>query len=457
MRAEGVAVGPAHKKVVEAAGFEPATPCSQSRCATKLRHASTVVRGKDTYPGCLRLENGAMPKSSQRLDLIPPYLFTEIARLKREAIAGGADVIDLGIGDPDLPTPQGVIDALTTAAQRPETHRYDETARGWETFLEAAARFYQREFGVAVDPKTQMAQVIGSKEGLAHLAWAFCDPGDVAIVPNPGYPVYKTNALMAGAEVYETPLREEAGFLPDLTAIPSEVARRAKLMYVCYPGNPTGSVATPEFYADLVAFCREYDILAVNDMAYGTVCYDGYKNPTILQVPGAEDVALEFHSLSKMFNMTGWRLGFTVGNQDAVAALQKLKNNIDSKQFPAISEAGAYALDHLDNAETIAVYQARRDQLVDGLNAIGWSVTKPKAAFYIWARVPRDDMDSKTFAAELLTKAHVLTIPGIGYGSEGEGYVRMSLTLMGDRNGERFAEAVRRIAASGLVPASVRS
>lgn len=393
-----------------------------------------------------------MPKPSSRLDKIPPYLFAEMARIKREAVAKGADVIDLGIGDPDLPTPQPVIDALTASVTKPETHRYDETARGWTTFLEAAARFYAREFGVQLDAAADFTQVIGSKEGLAHLAWAYADPGDTVIVPNPAYTVYKVNALMAGADVHEVSLKEEHGFLPDLASIPTDVARAAKLFYVCYPNNPTGATATPEFYRDLVDFCRQYDILAVNDMAYGTVCYDGYKNPTILQVPGGQDVAIEFHSLSKMYNMTGWRLGFACGNAEAVNTLQRLKSNIDSKAFPAIAEAGAHALDHVNNDPTIALYQKRRDNLVEGLRSIGWNVPKPKAAFYIWARVPVPGMTSAEFAGALLETAHVLVIPGNGYGTEGEGYVRMSLTLMGDRDGERFAEAVKRIASSGLVP-----
>jgi len=393
-----------------------------------------------------------VPKPSTRLEKIPPYLFAEMARIKREAIAKGADVIDLGIGDPDLPTPVPVREALKKAVDDPSTHRYDETALGWVPFLKAAAGFYEREFGVRLDAEKDFCQVIGSKEGLAHLAWAYADPGDTVIVPNPAYTVYKVNALMAGADVFEVPLRESRGFLPDLADIPTDVAKRSKLFYVCYPNNPTGATATSEFYADLVAFCKDHDILAVNDMAYGTVCYDGYKNPTILQVPGGKDVAIEFHSLSKMYNMTGWRLGFACGNPDAVATLQRLKSNIDSKAFPAIAEAGAQALDHVSNEDTIALYQKRRDNLVDGLRSVGWNVTRPKAAFYIWAQVPVPGMSSAEFAAALLEKAHVLVIPGNGYGTEGEGYVRMSLTLVGDKDGERFAEAVKRIAASGLVP-----
>lgn len=391
-----------------------------------------------------------MPSPASRLDLIPPYLFTEIARVKREAIAAGADIIDLGIGDPDLPTPQPVIDALCAAANDPETHRYDETARGWEPFLQAAARFYKREFGVELDPATQFMQGIGSKEALAHLAWAYINPGDVSIVPNPGYPVYKVNTLMAGGEAYELPLLPERGWLPDLSTIPSDIAKRAKLFYVCHPGNPTGSVATGAFYRELVDFCKHYDILAVGDMAYANVTFDGYRCETLLQQPGAVDIGIEFHSMSKPFNMTGWRIAFACGNVDAINTLQKLKNNIDSKQFPAISMAAAHALDNVRNDDTIGVYTQRRDNLVNGLQSIGWDVESPKASLYVWARVP-NDMTSAEFAKEMLQRAHIVMIPGTGYGSQGEGYVRMSLTLKGDKHGERFAEAVERIAKSGLI------
>lgn len=393
-----------------------------------------------------------MPSPAARLGAIPPYLFAEISRIKADAIAAGADVIDLGIGDPDLPTPTPIIEALAKAAQDPATHRYDESPHGWRPFLEAAAEFYEREFGVRLDPTKQLGQLIGSKEGLAHLAWAYVGPGDVAIVPNPGYTVYKVNALMAGGEVYETPLRAESGFLPRLEDIPSEVASKAKLFYVCYPHNPTGAVANRAFFEDLVRFCREHDILLVSDMAYATVAYDGFQNPTALQIKGASDVTIEFHSLSKTYNMTGWRLGFTVGNPEATATLQRLKSNLDSKAFPAVAEAGAFALRNLDNRAAVQIYQRRRDLLCAGLNDIGWPVEPPKASFYVWARIPRSDMTSAEFAAEMLKRANIVMIPGTGYGSEGEGYVRMSLTLQGDRDGERFAEVVTRIRDAGLIP-----
>lgn len=393
-----------------------------------------------------------MAAPSRRLDLIPPYLFAELARIKAEAVAQGADVIDLGIGDPDIPTPRPILDALAEAVEDPETHRYDESPRGWPKLLESATKWYAREFGVQLDPKTEALELIGSKEGLAHLAWAFVDPGDVVLVPDPGYPVYKVNALMAGGEVYETPLLEANGYLPNLGAIPSDVAKRAKLFYLCYPHNPTGAVATPEFYRDAVAFCREHDILLVNDMAYATVAYDGFKNPTVLQVEGAKDVAIEFHSLSKMYNMTGWRIAFALGNAAALGTLARLKSNLDSKQFPAVAEAAACALDGVSNDATLAEYARRRDVLCDGLTAAGWTIEKPKATFFVWTRIPDPKLTSKEFCERLLKEAHVLAVPGVGYGPHGEGYVRMSLTVKGDQGGARLEEAVARIRASGLIP-----
>ena len=381
-----------------------------------------------------------------RLEKIPPYLFAEIAALKRKAIAEGRDLIDLGIGDPDQPTPLPIVQALNEAALLPETHRYDETAAGWTPFLEAACAFCRRRFDVTVDPASEAMLLIGSKEGLAHTAWAFIDPGDISLVPDPAYTVYKVSTLMAGGETYTMPLTEEHAFLPDLAAIPADVAKRAKLLWLNYPNNPTGAVATPRFYADAVAFARHYDLLIVNDAAYTEVYYDpADRPPSILQTPGAKEVSIELHSLSKSFNMTGWRLGFAAGNAEAIAVLNKLKSNVDSKQFPAVSLAGAYALLNGDNSATIEIYRKRRDILCDGLNALGWSVKKPSATFYVWTRVP-EGHDSMSFARLLLEQAGVLVIPGIGYGAYGSDYIRMSLTVLGDKEGERLAEAVERIA-----------
>jgi LL-diaminopimelate aminotransferase len=386
---------------------------------------------------------------ARRLEKIPPYLFGEIARAKAKALAEGRDLIDLGIGDPDQPTPAPIIDALYEAAKNPETHRYDESPAGDPIFLEAVSRWFARRFGVEVDPKTEALLLIGSKEGLAHLAWAYMDPGDISLIPDPAYTVYRVNTFMAGGEVVTMPLRAENGFLPDLAAIPTDAARRARLLWLNYPNNPTGAVASLDFYRDAVAFCRDYDLLLVNDAAYSEVAFEGYRPPSVLQIEGGKEVAIEFHSFSKMYNMTGWRVGMAFGNPDAVATLNKLKSNIDSKQFAALSRAAAYAVEHVDNRPTLDLIQRRRDILVDGLNALGWNIPKPKATFYVWASVPAGQT-SMGFAKLLLEEAGVLVIPGIGYGECGEGYVRMSLTVLGDKNGERVAEAVERIKKVGL-------
>ncbi len=382
---------------------------------------------------------------AQRLNKIPPYLFAEISALKRKAIAEGRDLIDLGIGDPDQPTPAPIIEALSSAAHDPTTHRYDETNAGWTPFLQAVATWMRRRFDVSIDPDTEAMLLIGSKEGLAHLAWAYIDPGDVSLCPDPAYTVYKVNTLLAGGEVHPMPLREANGFLPDLAAIPSDVARKAKLLWLNYPNNPTSAVAPLSFYRDAVAFARDYDLLLVNDAAYADVYFEGEPPPSVLQVPGAKEVAVELHSLSKMYNMTGWRIGFAVGNPDAIGVINKLKSNLDSKQFPAVSLAAAHALLHTDNRPTLDLYRRRRDILCDGLRALGWQVPKPNATIYVWARVP-EGTTSAAFSRLLLQEASVNVIPGSGYGEGGEGYVRMSLTVLGDVNGERMQEAVQRIA-----------
>lgn len=384
---------------------------------------------------------------ASRLEKIPPYLFGEIAALKRKAIAEGRDLIDLGIGDPDQPTPESIITALADAARNPETHRYDETPAGWVPFLEAVEMWFQQRFGVAIDPATEAMLLIGSKEGLSHLAWAYIEAGDVSLVPDPAYTVYRVNTLMAGGEVYAMPLLEENGFLPDLSAIPTDVVKRAKLLWLNYPNNPTGACAPLSFYADAVAFARDHNLLLVNDAAYTEVYFDKSNPPvSVMQVPGAKEVAVELHSLSKSFNMTGWRIGFAVGNPEAIATLNRLKSNLDSKQFPAISLAAAHALLHGDNQPTLDLYKRRRDILCEGLKALGWDVPTPEATLYVWAKVPQGHT-AVGFSKLLLEEAGVLVIPGIGYGANGEGYVRMSLTVMGDKNGERLQEAVDRIKA----------
>jgi len=381
---------------------------------------------------------------AQRLSLIPPYLFGEIAKLKSQALAEGRDLIDLGIGDPDQPTPDAIIEKLGEYAQDPSTHRYDESNLGRAEFLQAVALWFQNRFGVSLDPASEILELIGSKEGLAHITWAFVDPGDVALVPDPAYTVVKVNTLLAGGTPYEFPLLAENKFLPDLTSIPGDVVKKAKLIYLNYPNNPTGAVATREFFQEAVNFAQETGILIVHDCAYAEVGFDGYRAPSILEIDGAKDVAIEMHSLSKTFNMTGWRIGFAAGNPDAIRALNTMKSNIDSKQFSAIALTAGWALNHANNAAALALLKRRRDILVDGLNSLGWKLDKPQASFYVWVPVPPGHT-SATFSKELLEKANVLAIPGLGYGPHGDGYVRMSLTVGGDQNGERLEEAVRRI------------
>jgi LL-diaminopimelate aminotransferase len=389
-----------------------------------------------------------MVSPASRLGKIPPYLFGEIARAKVKAKAEGRDLIDLGIGDPDQPTPAPIIDALARFARDPETHRYDESDAGWPPFLQSVARWYGRRFGVELDPESEALLLIGSKEGLAHLAWAYIDPGDLSIVPDPAYTVYKMNTLLAGGDVHLMPLRAENGFLPVLSDIPAAVADKAKLLYLNYPNNPTGATATLEFFNDVVAFARQHNLIVCHDCAYSEVYYDGYRPPSFLQAPGAKEVGIEIHSVSKTFNMTGWRVGFAVGNPEVLGALNKMKSNIDSKQFPAVDMAAAFALDTwTEDRDTLRLYQRRRDILVAGLNRLGWNLQPPKATFYLWVPV-RPGFTSAEFAKFLLEQAGILVAPGSGYGQYGEGYVRMALTLTGDKNGERLEEAVDRLASA---------
>jgi LL-diaminopimelate aminotransferase len=389
-----------------------------------------------------------MVSPASRLGKIPPYLFGEIARAKVKAKAEGRDLIDLGIGDPDQPTPAPIIDALARYAREPETHRYDESDAGWPPFLQSVARWYGRRFGVQLDSESEALLLIGSKEGLAHLAWAYIDPGDLSIVPDPAYTVYKMNTLLAGGDVHVMPLRAENGFLPVLSDIPPAVADKAKLLYLNYPNNPTGATATLEFFTEVVAFARRHNLVVCHDCAYSEVYYDGYRPPSFLQAPGAKEVGIEIHSVSKTFNMTGWRVGFAVGNPDVLGALNKMKSNIDSKQFPAVDMAAAYALDTwTEDRDTLHLYQRRRDILVSGLNRLGWNLDPPKATFYLWVPV-RPGYTSAEFAKFLLEQAGILVAPGSGYGEYGEGYVRMALTLSGDKNGERLEEAVDRLASA---------
>lgn len=381
---------------------------------------------------------------ARRLAELPPYLFVEIDRKKREATARGIDVINLGIGDPDLPTPAPIVRALAKAARDPVNHRYPES-EGLDRFRAAAAEWYQRRFGVTVSPAKEVLSLIGAKEGIGHLPLALVDPGDVVLIPDPAYPVYRAGTIFAGGTPYVMPLRKENGFLPDLSAIPDEIRRRAKLMFINYPNNPTGAVAPLSFYRDVVEFAARYHIVVAQDNTYSEIGYDGYRAPSLLEVPGAKDVGLEFHSLSKTFNMTGWRIGFVAGRADLVDALRRIKSNLDSGAFQAVQEAGIVALSLADQIRerNNRVYQRRRDILVKGLRKAGLEVDSPKATFYVWPRVPAGH-DSASFVSNLIEQAGVACIPGSGFGKEGEGYVRFALTA----DARRLEEAGARLLAT---------
>ncbi len=376
-----------------------------------------------------------------RLAKLPPYLFAEIDKNKREARARGVDLIDMGIGDPDLPTPPHIIEAIKRAAETPANHRYPDY-EGLLSFRTAVADWYRKRFSVTLSPESEVLTLIGSKEGTAHMPLAFVNPGDVVLVPDPGYPVYAAGTWFAGGEVHFMPLRRANGFLPDLDAIPADVAPRAKLMYLNYPNNPTAAVASPAFFTGVVEFARRFNLLVCHDAMYSELHFDGYEPPSFLATDGAKDVGVEFHSLSKTYSMTGWRLGFCVGNRDAVAGLGKIKTNVDSGVFQAVQEAGIAALTGpQDVAEQYRrTYQERRDIAVAGLRKLSWEVDVPKGAFFVWAPVPHRK-DSREFATRLLEEAGVVVTPGVGFGPSGEGFYRIALTL----GAERIAEAMERL------------
>lgn len=380
-------------------------------------------------------------KLSHRLDKLPPYLFVEINRRIAEKEANGEDIISFAIGDPDIPTPQHVIDQLCRAAHDPANHRYPETA-GLPELRQAIARWYQKRFGIILDPAKEVLPLIGSKEGIGHISFCFIDPGDVALVPDPGYPVYSTSTILAGGKPYFMPLTEKNDFLPDLEAIPEKITKKAKLLWLSYPNNPTGAVADLDFFQRAVNFARKHNLAICHDAPYTEVAFDGYRPPSFMQVPEAKEVGVEFHSLSKTYNMTGWRIGMAVGNIQMINALFRFKSNLDSGIPQAVQQAAIEALNGSQDciAEHNILYQQRRDKLTKALNSIGLSARLPKASFYIWARIP-GGYTSVEFATELLDKARVAVTPGVGYGSAGEGYIRLSLTLSDDR----LEEGIKRL------------
>ena len=365
---------------------------------------------------------------SEKLKGLPTYPFVRLERVKEQARLAGRDLVDLGIGDPDLATPGFIISALKKAVADPENHRYP-TSAGMPAFREAASRFLERRYGVNLGPR-QIVTLIGSKEGIAHFPLAVLNPGDLALVPSPAYPVYKAGTIFAGGEPYLMPLKEELGFLPDLESVPCAVWDKAKIIFLNYPNNPTGAVCGPEFLERAVYYALKHKLWIAYDAAYAEVCFDGYKAPSIFQVKGAMDCAIEFHSLSKTFNMTGWRLGFAAGAKEAVEILAQVKSNIDSGAFQAIQCAGLAGLENGDKAieEMCTVYQARRDLFSKGLDQVGLKYQKPRATFYFWVKAPKG-MSSEEFSGLLLDKAGIISSPGSGYGPEGEGYVRFALVV----------------------------
>jgi LL-diaminopimelate aminotransferase len=380
-------------------------------------------------------------EKAKRVEQIPPYLFAEIDRKKGEMRQKGIDLIDLGIGDPDLPTPGPIIARLKKAAEDPKNHRYP-SYEGMIEFRQAAANWFERRFHIKLDPATEVLALIGSKEGIAHIPLAFVNPGDYVLVPSPGYPVYRVSTLFAGGTPYFLPLFKENGFLPKLSEIPREVAEKSKILFINYPNNPTAAIAETPFFEEVVAFARRYEVIVCHDAAYSEMAFDEYRPLSFLETEGAREVGIEFHSLSKTFNMTGWRVGFAVGNAEIVSGLGRIKTNIDSGLFQAIQEAGIEALNHFDTPipEIIQIYQRRRDVMVKGLQEIGLEVDSPRATFYLWIRIPRG-YTSAQFATFLIEKAGIVATPGNGFGEAGEGYIRMTLTV----DESRLKEAIERL------------
>ena len=367
-------------------------------------------------------------RAAARMGRIPPYLFAEIDRKVAARRAAGVDVISLDIGDPDIPTPEPVVAAAEAALRDPANHRY-ASYYGLPELRAAMAGWYRRRFGVELDPDREILPTLGSKDGIAHLPIALIDPGDIVLAPDPGYPVYVTGAIMADGEPHRLPLRAPAGYLPDLNAIPHEVVRRARLLWLNYPNNPTAAVAPESFFAAAVAWCREHDVVLAHDAPYTETAFDGYRAPSLLQVAGAREIGIEFHSLSKTYDMTGWRVGMVCGNAELVRLLGQVKTNIDSGIFQVVQRAAVAALE--EPAEQLAarnaVLQRRLIAVRDALAAVGIDVPLPRATFYLWGRVP-DSYDSIGFAAAVLDQVGVNLTPGVGFGANGEGYFRVSVT-----------------------------
>ena len=382
-------------------------------------------------------------KLAKRVEALPPYLFAEISKKIAAKRAAGVDIVTFAIGDPDLPTPKNILDELHRAADDPANHRYPES-EGLPELGRAIADWYDRRFEIKFEPMKETLALIGSKEGIAHVALCFIDPGDIALVPDPGYPVYEIGTMFAGGTSYRLPCTRESGWKPDLDAIPAEIAERAKILWLNYPNNPTGAVADIAFFEKAVAFAKKYDVAILHDNPYCDVAYDGYRPVSIFQAPGAKDVAIEFNSWSKVYNMTGWRIGMVVGNATMIDALMRVKSNIDSGIPQAVQRMAIEAVygpqESID--EHNRIYQRRRDRMVEGLRKIGLEVETPKASLYVWAKIP-DGVTSAEYAARVIEDCGVVVTPGRGYGEQGEGYIRLSVTTPDDR----VEEGMRRLEA----------
>lgn len=379
---------------------------------------------------------------AQRLQDLPPYLFAAIDKMKHEAINAGVDVINLGVGDPDLPTPKHIIDRLCETAYDPANHQYPSYT-GMMDFRRSITAYYKKTRNVDLDPATEALTLIGSKEGVGHIPLALVNPGDVVLVPDPGYPVYQAGTTLAGGEAYLMPLTRDNGFVPDLDSIPADMAKRARLMFINYPNNPTAATAGGDFFGRVVEFARTNEIVVVHDAAYADVTFDGYRAESFLETPGAKDVGIEYYSLSKTYNMTGWRIASALGNADIIKGLGMVKTNLDSGAFQPVQYAAMTALegDQACVAENNAIYSERHDVLVSGLKKLGWDVEKPKATFYVWIALPKGVKSADT-TAMLIKEAGIVTTPGTGFGKYGEGYIRMTVTT----SKERLEEAVDRLA-----------
>ncbi|WP_067049616.1 LL-diaminopimelate aminotransferase [Methanofollis ethanolicus] len=375
---------------------------------------------------------------SQRLENLPPYLFARIDAMKARKRKEGVDIIDLGVGDPDLPTPAHIVEAIVRAVKEPKNHHYP-AYEGMAAYRKAVAEWYGKRFSVSLDADREVLALMGSKDGIAHIPEAFVNPGDYVLVPDPGYPVYKTSTLFAEGKTHLMPLTAENNFLPVLDDIPRDVLKKAKLFFFNYPNNPTAAIAPKAFFEEVVDFARDNDLVVVHDNAYSEITFDGYKAPSFLEIDGAKEVGVEMHSLSKTYNMTGWRIGMAVGNPEILAGLGRVKSNVDSGVFDAVQEAGVAALTGSQQcvADACAVYQERRDVLVKGLNDLGFDVRAPKATFYVWMPVE----DCMKTAAQFLNEAGIVVTPGVGFGESGDGYVRFAIT----RSVERIEEALERI------------